>query len=205
MKFFILAAGQQTRWGNRGLKQLVTINKKPLIRRTYEQFSKHGTVHIVTIHKDIRRLFPKETIITPEDYRYTITSALSTQDHWDQRSTILLGDVYYTDEAVKTIVQNNDPFKVFGSARHVEIYAISFTDKDGVIEAAEQGVKNADEGGRGKLWEIYKPYSGVQLKVEYPVPIPDFNEYFIRIEDDTQDFDTEEEWLNFKNEKGIVE
>ena len=202
MTFFILAAGQQTRWGEGKLKQLIRVPTMNLISRTYKQFSKHGEVKVVTIHDAIKQLFPKEAIINPRDHRYTTTSMLSTEDHWKQRSTILLGDVYYSDEAVKTIVQNKDPFKVCGSFIQVEIFAISFTDNDGVKSALVKAIENADSGGRGKLWEVYKSYSGVELKVEYPVPMPPLNDNFTMIDDDTQDFDTKDEWLDFKNKKG---
>jgi len=156
MKFFILAAGEQTRWGEQGFKQLVLIDNAPLLQRTISQFSSHGELFVVTHHNELsefcRQLNVK--VIDPLDHRFTASSALSTYKHWKGRTVILLGDVLYSDEAVAKIVACKERFKVLGSTVYGEIFAMTFTDKSGVSSSMRRTVRDAVQGGRGKLWEV---------------------------------------------------
>lgn len=104
MKYVIMAAGKGTRWNNYlGVpKHLIEINGETLLGRTTRLLKENGINNYV---------------ITGTDERYLQFGELISQTNNDceidrfEESIIdglvcyLYGDVYYTDEAIKTIIQ----------------------------------------------------------------------------------------------------
>ena len=180
----ILAAGNQDRW-NKGndtvykVKQLILINGEILIRRTQRQFPGHVVTHNewIILHCD--------KVIRPEKYRWIIETMHSTSKHWQGQTRILLGDVYYTDQAVKTIYDYEGGLRFFGNKS--EIFAISFNNYEFVRHNLERVIERCSLGHtyeyHGRLWLLYRRCHGIDLNNH------SIRDNFTFIEDDTQDFD----------------
>jgi hypothetical protein len=113
MKVLIISGGSGERWGNYlGLpKQLVPINGEVLIERTIRQLRELGVKDISIIKESDCKLFdcldvPKLDITRRNDLHGDIDKLLSSRDYWNKegKTILLLGDVYFTDEALKTII-----------------------------------------------------------------------------------------------------
>ena len=127
MKYIIMAAGKGTRWNNYlGVpKHLIEINGETLLARTTRLLKENGI---------------KDYIITSSDERYKQYGTTIPQtrndaeiDRFeyvnDNEICYLYGDVYYTDEAIKTIINTKAQDVLFFGC-HVEIFAIKIIDKD---------------------------------------------------------------------------
>ena len=142
MRVLILAAGKQERWkesarrilpGYDTPKQLVDIGGEPLLRRTARQVRKFGVRPTVVTH-DPQLSVPGAQWFEPADCSTVLASWLSTRELWSVRTVLLLGDVYYTRETMRTIMECRDPLRVFGrtelqgriAGRYYEIFAISY-------------------------------------------------------------------------------
>jgi hypothetical protein len=123
----------------------------------------------------------------------------------DERTIIVFGDVYFTDEAVKKIMSNQDPYKFFmrkGPSKytgkgHKEIFALAF---DGSMnEKIKQHINElvaAKQRGAG-AWRLYLHMQGFKQQSSYYV---DYfkNGGYIEINDWTDDFDYPEDLLKWE-------
>ncbi|MEM9399017.1 MAG: hypothetical protein AAF984_02305 [Verrucomicrobiota bacterium] len=135
----------------------------------------------------------------PLKSKWTAETLLSTQSLWDERTIVLLGDVFYTKAAMGTIVHLNANIRFIGrnkkskytSTPWKELFAVSF-EKDShlaLIESINVAIQDAQSGGKGKLWQIYRSLVGLPLnKIEFDSII------FIHIDDFTDDFDSPSEY-----------
>ena len=174
-----LCAGRSARFEGRP-KHLLAIGGETLIDRQRRQF---GPVLVMDANEVGQTSATCETLIL---------SAM----HWGAgRVHILLGDAYYTDAAVIQINEDLHPVSFWTDGQ--DIFAISFHLDHAlpILRAAARVVaKKAHNNGR--LWELYRVYSG--LPDCAPLPKPDCR--LIRIiKDETQDFDTPDDFNNFKS------
>ena len=158
-KVFILASGEQVRFEGSELKQLLILKGQSIIRRIQKQFEIYYPVWGITCHEEITGEVCE--FITPEKHRWTVETLKSTAKYWTDRTIVLLGDVIFTENAVDKIVMYKGDFQIFADGG--EIFALSFTDKVGVLNAIDKAIKHAKNGGRGKLWELYRAYCGIDL------------------------------------------
>jgi CTP:phosphocholine cytidylyltransferase-like protein len=104
---FMLAAGSGTRWKDyRGTpKHKVMVEGEVLIERTYRQFSQY-TDNIVIVANEEQNL--GQTYIPPKDENWKdIAKFWSSNDIWsDDQNVMVFADVYFTDEAVKSIMED---------------------------------------------------------------------------------------------------
>jgi hypothetical protein len=118
-KVIILCAGDGTRWGDfRGVpKHLVEIEGQRLIDRTCSQFLSYtNDVVVVAPKDDDRYLIPNTTTYIPKEFGgRELEKFYSSMDEWStsERTVLVYGDVYFTDEAVETIMTNSDSWKYF--------------------------------------------------------------------------------------------
>ena len=171
----ILAAGSQKRWnetGGPGKKQLVEVGDGTLIERIQDQFGG------IVVTNDSEIIDHSSFYFRPAVYDCTLDTLLETVDLWEGQQIILLGDVYYSDQAVQTIKNYRGKCVFFGTTS--EIFAISFNDHTKVVEAIT--------GIHGKLWQFYRSYCKIGLHENC------ITKNFVFIEDDTQDFDRLEEY-----------
>lgn len=186
-----MCAGLGTRWSNYlGVpKHLITINGETLLGRTTRLLKENGIT---------------DYIITGCDERYKKYGELIDQtdkdceiDRFEEYPTdgyicYLYGDVYYTDEAMKTIINTDaDDIMFFGS--EWEIFAIKIKDKE-LFYKHKHIVRDLYLTGvidRCIGWEIYRSLHCIN-----------FNEHIIRerytkILDGTDDIDYPEDYENF--------
>ncbi len=139
MNPLILAAGTQQRWGEKPIKQLLTINDTTIL----ERIVKYTKGIVVTRNQElISRFYP--AIIQPDKYQYTSETLLSTLVWWEGRTVILLGDVIYSHNILDKIMQCQDKFRVFGN--EWEIFALSFCSHIRIKDMLELTIKQAERG-----------------------------------------------------------
>ena len=188
----ILAAGKQERW-NPGTvlpkaKQLLIVGGETLLDRMRRQFV---NPQIFATHPDILDRYPK--CHKPQDSRTTVSTLYSTQGHWGEWTTILLGDVMYSRAQVKRLNKQRDMIMFYGDDQ--EIYCFKFHCE--LNKVLIKGIEDLTNDVRwddkyGKLWNLYRLLVGV-----------DFREHIIGSHftwvGDCRDFDTRDEYLNYIN------
>lgn len=198
MKYVIMCAGNGKRWGNfLGIpKHLVKIKGETLLGRTARLLKENGI---------------NDYIITSSDERYKQYGKTISQSYndcevdrfepvEDKEICYLYGDVYYTEEALKTIIKTpTDEILFFGS--EMEIFAVKIVNKQLFMEHKNK-VKQLYLDGKIQRcigWEVYKSLNNIPLD-GYAI-----TERFYLINDSTDDIDCPKNYLDFveKLEGGI--
>lgn len=177
-KNLILAAGQASRWNGPGIKQLLPIGDKPLIVHTA---SRLPSPCIIGHRMEFNGL--GFDFFEPGDSTGTCRTVLSTTPLWHgcDRVNILLGDVWYTDAALDSVLGCQAPIMWFGDGH--DVFAVSFGDQKKAIELFETASRlGANEC---RLWEAYRALCGLD---EWPMTSG--GPYYTMIMDGTTDFDT---------------
>jgi hypothetical protein len=192
----ILAAGEADRWKAPVPKQLADIGRRPLIARTIEQArDMFGTEpEILTTDLDIAK---QGKFFAPDQHKFLVDTLLFSQELWENKVIVLLGDVYYSDELLVKVNNCNNQTLFFG--RLLEIYALVFNDYDLI----RQVIRNIADLGEGKLWNIWYELNGYPHN-EHTYP-HHANPYFRRVDDDdiTMDIDTWEDYLKLAEKIGV--
>jgi hypothetical protein len=201
-RVIILAAGSGERWDNfRGTpKHLTKVEGKVLLERTCKQFLKY-TDDVCVIGLDERYQVDGTSLYVVRSNNTNWGDAskfLSSKNMWlhDSRTVLVFGDVYFTSEAVKTIMADKDPFKFFlrtgpneeTGARWKEIFALSFDQT--MAPPIGQNLLYLTSMGQAKRqagWALYRYMIG-----SAPSGLFD-NQHFIEINDWTEDFDFPED------------
>jgi hypothetical protein len=207
-RVIILCAGLAERWKNylNRPKQLAPILGQPLLVRTIQQLHQHRLKDIHIVSHDTRLHIPGTNLITPEQSHCTLASLNSTCSLWKRSQIILLGDVCYSDKALKTIIEFDQSLMFFGcpganpytGTPHAELFALKFTKSalPRVKQALSIALADASDGGRGKLWELYAVLCGRSLKEVQKTKNIGGVDYtlFTPIIDLTDDIDTPEDY-----------
>jgi len=141
-RVLILAAGNGARWNNyNGVpKHKVVVEDEVLIERTARQFLKY-TDDVVIVAKDQSYKIDGCSLYIPKlNKKYKdMDKFMSSKNLWSDTKTVLVfGDVYFTNEAVDTIMTNEKEYcfflrkrgsKITGKNKE-EIFAISFYAKN---------------------------------------------------------------------------
>ena len=193
MRYIIMAAGQGKRWNNyKGVpKHLIEINGETLLGRTTRLLKENGINDSVI------------TISSVKDERYEKYGTTRKQqlndceiDRFDPDNSpeicYLYGDVYYSEEAIKTII--NTPAKdvlFFGS--QVEIFAVKIKDKNLFYDHKKHVKELFLKGkiGRSIGWEVYRSINKI------PFNTHQITRRYVVIEDETDDIDYPEDYENF--------
>lgn len=205
-----MADGKADRWNSdaqgtelEGIeKQLVPINGEPILHRTVRLLKENGITDIwITSHNPEFEV-EGTTRYEPENNIYEIDKLLSCKPIWQSPTMFLYGDVFYSEEAMKTIVETPilDRWLFFGRF-HVsyytghggELFCKKIEDLD-YLEACCNWVKSwyFVGKGRGGGWELYRRMAGViDDRVNVHVPY----DHFVGIDDYTDDFDFP--WIYF--------
>jgi CTP:phosphocholine cytidylyltransferase-like protein len=111
---FILAAGSGTRWKDyRGTpKHKVVVEGEVLVERTYRQFSQY-TDKIIIVANEEQDI--AQTYIPPKNTDWKdIAKFFSSNDIWsDDQNVMVFADVYFTDEAVKSIMEDTNTLSFY--------------------------------------------------------------------------------------------
>ena len=209
MRYIIMADGEGKRWGNyKGVpKHLITVEGETILERTIRLLIKLG-------------IDKTDIWVTSSDPRYkTIWNNTIPQSIKDcelerfEESLIngpvcyLYGDVYYTEPAMQTIIETDtDDILFFGS--DWEIFAIKvkeinkfLNEKHKVKEKYMTGELNRCIG-----WEIYRSLHGLLMEDEYDFDNHKLTDAYVKILDETCDFDYPaeyEEWLVNNGKKSV--
>ena len=183
-----MAAGDGARWGNyQGIpKHLIKIGEETLLGRT-------------------TRLLDEDCVITCREGVYSEYGPTIDQSHndcevdrfedtGDEEICYLYGDVYYTEEAMRTIKETpaNDVL-FFGSKD--EIFAIKVVDRDMFFTNKE---KVKELYLKGKIdrcigWEVYRSINGIDFNTH------EITDRYVLIEDGTDDIDFPEDYERFRD------
>lgn len=192
MRYVIMADGEGKRWNNYlGIpKHLVEINGEPLIARTVRLLKENNVDDI---------------IITSRDERYNFASRVEQSvreceiDRFDEKVIngeeicYLYGDVYYTEDAIKTIVkEKGTDIQFFGHEN--EIFAIKIRDIPLFLKH-KNIVKKLYLDNKIKRcigWEIYRSLHNIPFE-EHKITTD-----YIKILDGTDDIDYPVDYENFK-------
>ena len=192
MKYIIMAAGAGTRWNNYlGVpKHLIEINGETLLGRTTRLLKENGV---------------EDYIITCADPRYKQYGPTSPQSHHDceidrfEESLVdgpvcyLYGDVYYTENAIKTIVETQtDDILFFG--HEYEIFAIKIVNRE-LFFKCKTTVKHlylTHQINRCIGWEVYRCMHHIPYEEHY------ITDRYVKILDGTDDIDYPYEYEAFK-------
>ncbi len=116
-RVLILAAGSGERWANHlGVpKHLIDIDGERLVQRTARQFAQYAEEVIVVGPDDERYFKEGESSYVPKtNLKTEIDKFLSSMLLWgDQNVVLVFGDVYFTDEAVETIMTYSGDWTFF--------------------------------------------------------------------------------------------
>lgn len=194
MKYIIMCAGKGTRWNNYlGVpKHLIEINGETLIGRTTRLLKENNIKDYIITSSDERYKKYGETI--PQSYNDCEIDRFEYLK--DNEICYLYGDVYYTDEAIKTIINTKTQDALFFGS-HIEIFAIKIIDKD-LFFAHKKKVKELfmkNKINRCIGWEIYRSMNKIPFNQHIIT-----NKYYY-IEDGTDDIDYPEDYEKFKKEK----
>ena len=203
-RIIIAAAGEGRRWNNfRNIpKHLAMIEGQRLIDRIYKQFSDFSD-DIVIISKDVRYQIGNAKLEAPLEGEWFDFGKMYSSNHlWsDDRTIIVFGDVYFTDEAVQIIMLNKDQYKFFmrkGASKytgkgHKEIFAFAF---DGSMNEKIRSHINQliamKQGGAG-AWRLYLHMHNIKHQREYFK-----DDGHIEINDWTDDFDYPEDIIRWE-------
>lgn len=207
MRIVIMAAGKCKRWGNYlGIpKQLAVVDGEPIIKRTVRLLREHGIDDIwVTVREygQYGDLGVKEYITSPNE--------VSIDRVWGAKELspcmFLYGDVYYTEEAINTILKDESDWRFFGRRfpnnikNNREIYAIKAN--DWIIQKAEElrelHISGKLQNSLGQFLHCYVIGIPINPKTRNFIVKPgQLTEGFTDINDMTEDFDNPRDYRTF--------
>jgi choline kinase len=199
MRVIIAAAGEGRRWSNyRNVpKHLIEIDGEILIHRIVRQFRDY-TDDIVIIGNDERYIIDGTRHSFPQIGNWYDFGKIYSSTHlWSNKRTIIVfGDTYFTDEAVATIMSDQNEYRFFlrkGPSKytgkgHKEIFAVAFS--GGMNQKIKQYIEELIEKrqtGAG-AWRLYLYMHGIEnnRNIEECFKAGGYTE----INDWTDDFDT---------------
>lgn len=196
-RVFILAAGEGSRWENyRGTqKHKLVIDGEVLIERTVKQFLKYTDDVVVVGNDKSYEVEGARCYIPPYHPRWLDMAKLyCTKNIWvEDRNVMVFGDVYFTDEAVKTIMTDNKEWRFYlrkeGSKLTGkpwrEVFALAFEgSRNQVMKSDMESVIQRAIATKAGGWCLYRT-----LIAQYVGGDPFESDYYINIDDWTEDFD----------------
>ena len=172
MKYIIMCGGSYKAWEKP--RQLTEINGEPIVKRTIRLLRACGVQDIaISSNNDVFKQFGVPVLKHENDYHAYRRNVVG--GHWangfyptDEPTCYLFGDVVFSPDAVRTIVEyETDDIMFFGSKRPfakeypkrwVEPFAFKVVDVERFREAIQK-VKHYDAAGRFKrtpiAWELW--------------------------------------------------
>lgn len=204
----ILANGSQTRFGPKDIpKQLVDIYGVPLLTDTVRKFQdKVDKVLVLTGNTVIHGHLEGFCIdIGPtEGLRATM---LASRILWgDERTTYLFGDCFYTPEAVETIANCNLSYAHVCRTHNSRFTGKAYGESFAMMWDFSQNEKVAEVLALkpdGTSWEFYRKMAGIDDLPEVTNYLELSPECLIRVDDFTDDFDTWNDYLRWKEMKSL--
>lgn len=222
MRILIVSAGEGSRWCNYlGVpKHLAPVDGEPILYRTVRLLKQFNTISEIYIigPNDSRYKLEGTKLYTPNinSLNYDADKFLSSEELWSNtdRTVILFGDVFFTEQALDTIINCNlKSWLAFGrfngsaitGSKYGEIFGHSFypddikQHKESLLHAIELVKQRKAKKGNG--WEHYRIMQGA---TDSEVRLHKRYSQFIEIDDWTEDFDFPKDydmWINRWNKK----
>ncbi len=196
MKYIIMADGQGTRWQNYNdiPKHFIVINGETILARTVRLLNEVDA--------------EAEVVITSHDPRYEIPGAKRyeplnnhleidrfTEELIADDVCFLYGDTFYSEEAIVAIAKTDtEDILFFGNEKSI----VAIKVKDGALfKSHVDRVRNLFlEGKLEKCigWQVYQSFTGL------PFMKKQIGEKFVVLADNTEDFNTPEDYNNRKKD-----
>lgn len=203
-RYIIACSGSGTRWNNylNTKKHLIKIENETLLDRTIrllKKFDPNSEICIFAFDKEYQRentFFCTPTLLKREEH-VKYPAVYMSREYWNLNgnTTILFGDIFFTENCIKKILENNNTLNFFGrkegssitGKKHGELFGMSFNkdEKEMVLnklQILEQKFKK-NEISRFITWELYRLINKIDLQKHQ------IKKYFIEINDLTDDFD----------------
>jgi hypothetical protein len=216
MRVLILCAGEGSRWNNNKnvTKHMVVIEGEVLVERTVRQFLKYTDDIVIVSDGGLPDIPGTSSYIAKKSKKHKdMDKFLSSHEQWsDDRTIIVYGDVYFTDEAVEIIATNHRKWCFFLRDKKSEItgkpwgeiFAFSF---DGYFNKVMlQTLKNiifrsvVQDTPLPAGWTLLRYLLGV--KKTRDIFVPEHRFAYININDWTEDFDYPHDlntWLELRS------
>lgn len=216
MKFVIMCGGFYEQW--KTPKQLQIINGERIVERTIRLLRSNGVKDICISSNDERfDEFGVPRLKHENSYRYENgklngywVDAFYPHFRKNQKVTFIYGDVYFSENAINTIVECNRKGNILiGSAGALrkdkvwgEPYAFIVNDMGAFYDGIEKTKRLQDAGKCNRVpitWELYRVLNGGDVNVHRV-----WDETYIAIDDETDDADTPEKLEKIKQRNEIL-
>jgi len=198
----ILANGEQSRWPDGARpKQLLEVDSVPIIRRAIALFEEalRASARVVTRDDRIIAVVGGMRVVNVGPPVEQLNDLLRARAEWGTKRTVcLLGDVFYTDAAVKAIAGCRKPVAFYGrrlasqitGKPHGELVAMAWDSENDERMAASLATWH----DRPLLWSPYRDFAelwSLPIEDNYLHRVPDC---LTEIDDFTDDFDCPQDW-----------
>ncbi len=189
MKYIIMAAGEGKRWGNyNGVpKHLIEINGETLLGRTARLLKENNVDYIITSSDERYKQYGE---VIPQSYLDCEIDRF--EDINEDEICYLYGDVYYSENAIKTIINTTtDEILFFGS--DFEIFAVKVINKP-LFMKHKNKVKELylkGEINRCIGWEVYRSLNNIPFEEHH------ITDRYFYIKDETDDIDYPVDYQRF--------
>lgn len=184
---FILSAGSQRRFKSGAIKQLQVIFGECLMDRQLRQMAENGINPTVVSWRN--EILSKHPVVlnTESATPCILTTLLRTSTLWEKRNLVLLGDVYFHDRMVNSLVTESRPIRFWMSGS--EIYALSFdeSEAENIIAACNYCI---GQGCEPRMWHLWRRLSGMNIHSHAGFHINEMSGELLT-EDDAFDCDSE--------------
>lgn len=187
-------------------RQLSLVKGEPLIQRTIRLLHENGIDDVMLTSSDTRfddlgaeRYEPKFNDYKPRENKGYWLSAFPIE-LLNEPITFLLGDVYYSENAIRTIIESNTDSVLFFCSyknkdkryikHHDEPFAFKVTDCELFKRHIEIVKRLYDEGKTGRhpiAWELYRSLNGIDVNIHQ------MTDNYVAINDETCDVDVLED------------
>lgn len=210
MRYIIMCGG--TYDNMKTPKQMIKINGEMLVERTIRLLRENGITNIAISSLDKRfDIFGVPRLEHQNNWHTNMKETIS--GYWvdafyptKEPTTYLFGDVYYSENCIKTIIENETDDVLFFASSKVcrpdypkmweEPFAFKVVNQDHFRRAIEVCKKKRDRGETNRepiSWELYRVLNGI------PINLHRIRNNFIAINDISTDIDYEEERIQLEN------
>ena len=186
----ILAAGEHTRFHALIPKQLCKVGSETLIHRQDRQF---GFCTLVTKNDVLVKSF--SPVFKPHEVETVLHTIKSCLRYYTVDLLFLLGDVYYSDAAARLINDDKPGLHFYLNMYEVFAFRVNMSHREQVLNAIEFILSRQSEINHVKIWTLYRFLNGQKDLNEHNL----FERMTTQINDTTQDFDTCQEFEDFKH------
>ena len=200
MKYIIMCGGKYDKWGTP--RHLTKIGKETIVERTIRLLREQGVEDIYISATDSRFSGLGVPLLVKENNSYHAHSYNDCDGYWcdgfylvDEPVCYIFGDVFFSPEAIKTIVETDtDDIEFFASsppfspdypAPWAEPFALKVVNRKHLQDSIDR-LKELDHQGKFKrkpiMWELW------QVIKDTPINVIDYKNY-VAINDYTCDVD----------------